>query len=301
MRYRLGLVGPPGQQVFVSLILPAEPEAVALVVHGAGSYLGPYLPFAWELADRAVAAALVDLPGHGLSDGTPAHIRSYTTYLEAIHAALAWARESCPTAGSFLVGESYGAILVLLYALGRARPGSPGPPESVRPGGPVRGLVLSAPAFRPAGVSPWALRALAGLARVLPRLRVPGHTGVTVTRNPLADEIVRRDPLLGRRLSAAYLAELVKAGQEATRKVPLLDLPVLFLISGQDEVVDNSASRQAFSSLTVDDRTWQEFPRLAHALLLEDPVGMAAAVSQWIHRTVTRAGRQRPAATRPPV
>lgn len=286
MRYRLGLVGPPGQRVFVSLTSPEEPEALALVVHGAGSYLGPYLPFAWELAARGVAAVLVDLPGHGLSDGTPVHVRSYTTYLAAIHAAVAWARESCPADAGFLVGESYGAILVLLYALDHIRPDSSGPPGPARPGTPVRGLVLSAPAFRPAGVSPWALRALAGLARVLPRVRVPGHTGVTVTRHPLAGEIVRRDPLLGRRLTASYLAELVKAGQEATRKAPLLALPVLFLISGQDEVVDNSASRQAFSSLTVDDRTWQEFPGLAHALLLEDPVGMAAAVSRWIHRTV---------------
>lgn len=273
MRYRVGLVGPPRRRVFVSLISPEEPGTLALVVHGAGSYLGPYLPFAWEVAGRGVAAALVDLPGHGLSDGAPAHIRSYTAYLEAIDAALAWARETCPAAGTFLVGESYGAILVLLYALDRARPREA-----------LRGVVLSAPAFRPAGVPPWALAAVRGLARVLPRLRLPRGTAVAVTRNPLAEEIVRRDPLLGRRLSMSYVAELVRAGEDAARKAPLLDIPVLFLISGDDAVVDNSASRQAFSSLAVDDRTWQEFPGLAHALLLEDPVGMADVVSQWIHR-----------------
>ncbi|MDI6893029.1 MAG: alpha/beta fold hydrolase [Bacillota bacterium] len=316
MRYLTAFAGPPGHMVFVSLIAPEQPQALVLVVHGAGSYLGPYLPFAWEVAARGIAAALLDLPGHGFSDGVAAHTRSYRTYLDAIDVALSWAQAVCPAPATFLAGESYGAVLALLHT---ARRGSAGPaaPAAVPAGrdastagdlpcgptgggrgpadapariGDVAGLVLSAPAFRVAGVSHRALAAVRVLARVLPRLRLPRGTPLAFTRNPVAGEIVRRDPLLNRRLTAAYAAELVRAGEEAARLAPRLDVPVLFLISHEDPVVDNGAGREVFSRLGEDHRTWEEFSGHAHALFLEDPQGMAARVSEWVRGRGRAAG-----------
>lgn len=276
MRYHLGFAGPPGQRVFVSLIAPERPSALALVVHGAGSYLGPYLPFGWELAAAGAAVALMDLPGHGLSDGPPAHIRSFRQYLTAIREALTWARTYYPALPAFLVGESYGAVLAFLCAV-EWNSAPPAAPHS------LAGLALSAPAFRVAGVPAAALAAVQVVARVIPRLRLPRGTAVAVTHNPVAGEIVRRDPLLCRRLSAAYVAQLVRAGQEAMGKASRLHLPALFLISRGDAVVDNEASREVFSRLPGDRRTWHEFSGLGHALLLDDPTGMAALVSRWMH------------------
>lgn len=278
MRYLTAFAGTPGRRVFVSLIAPQHPRALALVVHGAGSYLGPYLPFAWELAASGVAAALLDLPGHGLSDGVPAHTRSYRTYVEAIGTALSWARAACPAPASFLAGESYGAILALLHTAARSAPA----PGDAPAGGGVAGLVLSAPAFRVAAVPDRALAAVRVLARVLPRLRLPRSTPLAVTHHPAAREIIRRDPLLNRRLSAGYVSELLRAGEEATRLAPRLGVPVLFLISRDDKVVDNRAAREAFARWGGDDRNWEEFPGLAHALFLEDPAGMAARASRWM-------------------
>jgi alpha-beta hydrolase superfamily lysophospholipase len=278
VRYLTGFAGNPGRRVFVTLIAPGHPQALVLLVHGAGSYLGPYLPFAWEVAARGVAAALLDLPGHGLSDGVPAHTRSYRIYLDAIGTALSWARAACPVPATFLAGESYGATLALLHtATCHASAPADGPAA-----GSVTGLVLSAPAFRVAGVPHRALTAARILARVLPRLRLPRGTPPAVTRHPAAGEIIRRDPLLNRRLTAAYVAELLRAGEEAARLAPRLRLPVLFLISRDDMVVDNSASREAFARWGGDDRSWEEFPGLGHALFLEDPAGMAARASQWM-------------------
>lgn len=278
MRYLTAFAGTPGRRVFVSLIAPRHPRALLLVVHGAGSYLGPYLPFAWEMAARGVAAALLDLPGHGLSDGVPAHTRSYRSYLEAIGDALSWACAACPAPATFLAGESYGAILALLYTA-TCRAPAPGGPS---PGDGVAGLVLSAPAFRVAAAPDRALAAVRALARLVPRLRLPRGIPPAVTRHPEAGEIVRRDPLLNRRLSAAYITELLRAAEEATRLAPRLGVPVLFLIAGDDMVVDNRASRQAFGHWGGSDREWEEFPGLAHALMLEDPEGMAERVSRWI-------------------
>lgn len=282
MQYRVAFAGPPHRRVFVSMIAPDRPVAVALVVHGAGSYLGPYLPFAWELASADIAAVLLDLPGHGLSDGTPAHASSYTLYLEAIGAALAWARAACPDRPSFLVGESYGGVLAFLYAVTYA--------GTRAPGGPLAGLVLSAPAFRVAGVPAWALATVRVMGRVAPRLRLPRVTAPPVSTNPAAPEIAHRDPFLHRRLSARYVAELVRAGEEAVRRAPDVAVPVMFLICREDRVVDNRASGDVFSRLSTPDRTWREFGGLAHALLLEDPAGMAGRVSRWMHDRICRNG-----------
>jgi len=278
VRYLTAFAGTPGRRVFVSLIAPQHPRALVLVVHGAGSYLGPYLPFAWELAARGVAAALLDLPGHGLSDGVPAHTRSYRTYLDAIGTALSWARTVCPAPVTFLAGESYGAVLALLHT---ASCHAPAPADAEAPDG-VAGLVLSAPAFRVAAVPHGALAAVRLLACVFPRLRLPRGTPLAVTRHPAAREIIRRDPLLNRRLSAGYVSELLRAGEEATRLAPRLGVPVLFLISRDDKVVDNRAAREAFARWGGDDRNWEEFPGLAHALFLEDPAGMAERASRWM-------------------
>jgi len=283
VRYQVGFAGAARRRVFVNLIAPEHPVALALVVHGAGSYLGPYLPFAWELASTGISVTLLDLPGHGLSDGTPAHTRSHTAYLEAIGEALDWARAACPAPSTFLIGESYGAVLALLYAVGH-----PDPSRQQSGGNPVSGLVLSAPAFRVAGVPGWALTAVRAMARVAPRLRLPRGAPLAVSRNPVAGEIVRRDPFLHRRLSTRYVAELVRAGEQAARRAPEVKVPVLFLISRTDLVVDNRSTREVFSRLGTDDRTWQEFGGLAHALLLEDPAGIAGLVSRWVQDRVCR-------------
>lgn len=296
MKYRVELVGPRGRRVFVSLVSPEEPKALALVLHGAGSHAAPYLPFACELALRGIAAVALDLPGHGLSDGVPAHARSYRSYLEAVHVARLWAARACPVPHAFLVGESYGGTLALLYALGggstlgegtlgggaQAGEGTPGGTAGTAGGPPLRGLVLSAPAFRPTVAPPWAFRAVEALARVAPRMRLPRGPVLEATRNPVAGELVRRDPLLNRRFTAAYVAELVRAGRDAARRAPLLDLPVLFLVPGEDRVVDTAATSKVFAALAVPDRQWREFPGMAHALLLEDPAGTAQAAAEWM-------------------
>lgn len=268
MEHDLTFLGNPGSRLFVYSLDPASPRALALLVHGAGSHSGPYFPFAWELASRGIAVTALDLPGHGMSDGRPAHIGRYTHYLPALGEAWRWSRGGRRSGlPSFLVGESYGAILALHYALRY--------PEG------VAGLILSAPAFRIAGVGGPARRAVKILGEALPWLRLP-FASPPVSSHPYAGEVTRRHPFLRRRFTARYLSELLEAGEQAIGAAPRLTLPVLFLLSAADGVVDNRVSLRVFSLLASRDKSCRLHEGLAHALLVEAPSRLAQDAGEWI-------------------
>ena len=290
MRTDVDFIGQKGKSSFVQLLRPSSHRALLLVVHGAGACFQTYIPFAYEMAMRGYAVATLDLPGHGLSDGIPTHIRRYEDYLSAIGDALTWAIEKVapeehgvgsrardadsPDDSSrgrlpllYLTGESYGAVLVLHYALRRQEH--------------IAGLVLSAPAFG-IQVPAWQLKLVQAMARLCPRVRLPRGSTAAVSSHPVAARIVARSPLLHRRLTARYVAELLKAGRDAAAAIHRLQKPVLVLTSNGDKVVDNNATRAAFDRIACVDKTWYTQESQAHALLIDDPEGMATQVAKWI-------------------
>lgn len=259
MQVDAAFVGSP--RTFVQAIYPGQGCPAALVIHGAGAYSGLYMPFAYELAMRGLGAVLVDLPGHGLSDGWPGHIDRYEDYFPALEHALDWCARALRPTAVYLVGESYGAVLAFHMAFRK----------------PVHGVVLSAPSFRPR-ITPEQRRLVLMLGRWLPFCRLPAGPDQRASRHPIAGEVVRRNPLIHRWLTARYVLELLRAGEDAICLARSFYVAALFLISADDQIVDNLTNSEVFRSIPSIEKHWVLNHAGPHALLVDYPEWCATQI-----------------------
>src|SRR5687768_13073408 len=75
---------------------PPRPRATVAVLHGYGDHGGRYEPLVEKLVGAGLAAALVDLRGHGQSDGRRGHIDAFQDYLDDLDTFVAKLRAEAP-------------------------------------------------------------------------------------------------------------------------------------------------------------------------------------------------------------
>ncbi|MGZ3713185.1 MAG: alpha/beta hydrolase [Bdellovibrionota bacterium] len=237
-----------GTLIFCESLLVPRARGNLLVVHGLGEYSGRYHELAAQAQALNLNVHLFDLRGHGRSQGTRGHFSD----LEEHHRDMdAWI-EHLVGAGDlrigkpcFLLGHSLGGLIALTYCAQYVA--GPMRPE-------ITGMILSSPAL---GILQNPLRMVeTGVAKHLPRflqnVQVPsGIKAKDLTHD--RDEVRRyeEDPLVhGWCTPSAYLA--IQAGMAKIYDLlPKLDLPVLFLVSGKDKVVDSAAAQKFAKKLSV--------------------------------------------------
>src|SRR5579859_1022138 len=115
------------------LALPENAVAGVLVLHGYGEHGGRYRRVVEQWSKSDLASAVVDLRGHGWSEGPRGHCERFADYLEDAADMLATFKERIPELPMFLLGHSFGGLIAAHFALNM--PGA------------FRGLVLSSPFF----------------------------------------------------------------------------------------------------------------------------------------------------------
>ena len=60
----------------------ASPHGEVLIVHGFGEHSGRYVELTTHLVDNNYSVTAYDHRGHGLSDGLPGHVESFSEYDE---------------------------------------------------------------------------------------------------------------------------------------------------------------------------------------------------------------------------
>jgi alpha-beta hydrolase superfamily lysophospholipase len=151
---------------------PGTPRATVAVIHGGGDHSGRYPALVTALVGAGFQAGLVDLRGHGQSDGRRWYVDAFSDYLRDVDGLVAKLRADAPPGGKlFVVGHSMGALAAIHWAL--ERPGA------------AAGYVLSSPylvlAFPPPTVK---LLAAKTLGRVLPRSCSAGRIATRSTGAP---------------------------------------------------------------------------------------------------------------------
>ncbi len=114
---RLGHVLVDGRQIAVQAWWPPQPRASILLLHGYYDHMGLYRHLIdWALAhDFAVLAC--DLPGHGLSEGTPASIGDFAEYQRVLAALFDCAAQLALPRPWHPFGQSTGAAIILDHLL----------------------------------------------------------------------------------------------------------------------------------------------------------------------------------------
>src|SRR5512138_584830 len=119
-------------RLFWQRYTPPSPRATVAVIHGAADHSGRYPTITSALVGAGFEVALVDLRGHGQSDGRRWHVDSFQDYLHDVDAFVAkLSQDGVAGEKLFVVAHSQGALIAALWGMTRGRH--------------VSGFVLSSP------------------------------------------------------------------------------------------------------------------------------------------------------------
>jgi alpha-beta hydrolase superfamily lysophospholipase len=240
-----------------------------LLVHGVAEHGGRYGGFAEFFAHHGVGVSVMDLRGHGLSEGRRVWVRAFESYLQDLDLFLAHVLSHSRQV--FLVGHSLGGLIALRYA------------ETRRPS--LQGLIVSGAALKPAITPPgpltWLLRQLNRLSSATP---VPGLVrAAQLSRKPSVVRAYERDPLIPGHLTTGLGLASLEAGHVALVEAHRIGMPTLVLQGGGDSVVDPRGSEELFARLEVADKELKVYPGLFHEIFNEpEREWVLTDVLRWI-------------------
>ncbi|MDD5136334.1 MAG: alpha/beta fold hydrolase [Candidatus Omnitrophica bacterium] len=254
---------------------PPSPRAVFLLVHGIGAHSGRWEAMADFFLLNGIASYAIDLKDfdpHGVPDDSP---NSFRDYSEKILRLYDIASKENPAKKVFLVGESMGALVSFLFVCVRSDP--------------FDGLICLSPAFanryKPALMD--RLKMLACLVHDKKRrFKLPFDSSMC-TRDDDYRRRLDQDPREYRSIPAGEIFDILAAQFRARFIKNKIGVPVLFLVAGDDTIVDPEAARKVFKGLAAADKTLVELPGMRHALSIElGREKVFAEILKWTEKRV---------------
>jgi len=251
------LTNPMNQRIRVLSRIPRKTMMQLIVVHGFAEHAGCYDELSRLLAAEGIAVHMLDLPGHGFSDGARGHIGHFSEFLDTVHLVFQNYPHFEQTKPAFLLGHSLGGLISALYCLRRK-------PD-------IRGLVLCSPLtgfeFPMSLVTKAVMKTAASRD---PALLFPKPSGVTsLTRDPRQWQRNRNDPVRLRTISPNLYLSMVQQAEWLQHHADELSVPLLLFYSIKDRVVSPGAIRQFFANTGSGDKSSVVFTQAMHELLQE--------------------------------
>ncbi|WP_058304081.1 alpha/beta hydrolase [Gorillibacterium timonense] len=251
-------------------------QGVVGIVHGMGEHSGRYEHVAAYLNHAGYAVITFDQRGHGRTVGDRGHTPSYDALLEGIDRLVQEADHYYPGLPFFLYGHSMGGNTTLNYLL-RRRPQ-------------IAGAVVSGPWLELAFKPPLHQLAAARVASVL-------YPTYTSQRPMKAEDLTAdldmqkrylEDPLGHGQITAGFFCGVQKAGLWALANATRLQVPLLLMHGGADQVTSIAASRR-FAERAGELCEFMEWPGMKHELHNEtDRSIVSEAVLKWLNGRLQR-------------
>jgi alpha-beta hydrolase superfamily lysophospholipase len=259
---------PDGTTLTYDAYDPGGARAAVLILPGWSDHAGRYAPVAERLRSAGLAAYVADLRGHGRSGGRRAHLTRFSQLLgdlQAFRRAVAQQRggrgggtgtgEALP---QVLLGHGFGGLVTLRYL------------ETQPPNAPVA-AVVSSPFLAPAAPLPAWKRLIARAGGDLwPSLALRVVPDVhQVSRDASVNKAYAADQAVTRHMTAGAWREIQWAQRAVIADGARIECPVLFLLGGEDRIVDPHLAR-AFADGLRGSVHVQWYAELYHELL-SDP------------------------------
>lgn len=257
---RVGLFG----QAWV----PPHATGTVLLLHGYCEHAGNYSHLIADFTNARLAVIMLDLRGHGLSEGPRGHLQNPDTYAEDVEAFVDRIYpQVLPNRPLYLWAHSLGS-LVALQLLKRGK--LPVRPSAVVLSSPLLGLPELV------GSQKFLAKIAPVVAAILPTLPI-AHGIPSGVLSHDEEYLARRheDPLIGRNTTPKWFLAIRKAVAEVqAHAAKYLNLsPTLFLLAGDEKVTNLNESRrfafQAYGSLK---HKVIEFPGYYHELEKEKAI-----------------------------
>ncbi len=252
------LTAPDGTQLVYDLWEPTSPRAAILFLHGWGDHAGRWTSLAQRFADAGFAAYLLDQRGHGRSGGRRGHLSRFSQLLgdlQAFRRAIRRRRKELP---HVLIGHSFGGLVALRYL-------------ETQPSDPVVVALVVNPWLALATAPPiWKTALGRLLADLWPTLPIPGGVDATLlSRDPAVNAAYESDRAVHGVTTPGGWREIQWAQSAVLADGDRIDTPVMFLLGGEDRIVDAHAAR-AFADGLRGPAPVQWYPEMFHELL-HDP------------------------------
>lgn len=252
------------------------PRAALLLAHGLFEHSRRYEEFAEFMAGAGCSTFMLDLRGHGNSEGRRGHVRSFDVLLQDLDRFRREVQGLVPLElPFFLLGHSLGGLIALRYL------------EEYEPA--FRGAVITSPWLGTVAPAPrWQIIAGAVLNRVLPAF--PFHVRLDpddLSRDPERVADYREDPQIHSTLTPRLFAETSSAIELALRRGERIAVPVLFILAADDRIVDADRSLSFARALPSDRVDIQLLEGHYHEVLQEpDRTATMALIRDWIEDRV---------------
>jgi acylglycerol lipase len=257
---------------------PAKPWAVVIFLHGIASHGGWFAETAADLDSRGVAVYAPDRRGSGRSGGRRGHLASYVRALDDIDELVKLGTSEHGGTPLFLAGSSWAAKLALVYA-------------ALRPAA-LAGLMLLGPGLLPRVTLSPARRISVAIGHIIAptaQVAIPLTPELYTTTARYLD-FIRADRLRLVTATTRFFWETGRLDRHRARASVRLRLPLAVLQGEKDAMMDVPKTREWFSQLGVDDKTYRPYPGAGHTLdfepdrsqYLEDMVTwLATRVPPW--------------------
>ncbi|HIE65991.1 MAG: lysophospholipase [Nitrospira sp.] len=255
-------------------VLPEDPKALLIIVHGISEHKGRYLCLQNDLASAGFGSYAYDQRGFGHSGGKRGHVDRYSDYLHDIKAVITFVRLSHPSAKVFLIGHSLGGLISATFCVDF-------PHEA-------DGLVLSAPAFDVL-VLPWALEKLVRLLNcLLPTLPMhyPSLDGKK-SHDPEVDIAFNKDQFVQTKATPRFYVEFRKMNDYLRSSVGKIIIPTLILQGRADRIVRPEGAQTIFDHLKIIEKRLVWYEGFFHEIFNE--VGRERVISDlvtWLKGTI---------------
>jgi len=260
-----GVISSPGEYV----------RAVVIFVHGLGEHIQRYSHWYTALSEEGIAFAGVDLPGHGLSDGSRGNISSYDLTDEMIEILFESVTKTFMGIPVFLYGHSLGGGIVTDYL--------------IRKDLKLSGAVVTSPWLKLSFEPDRFKVILASLIRkILPGLTQPSGL---VTEHLSHDSLVvagyKSDPLVHDRISVSLYYNAIKAAENSLEHAADLRIPLLLMHGSEDMISSPEGSCQfASASKTTELKIWEGGYHELHNESFRDEV--FKYLIQWINKKIEK-------------
>lgn len=252
-----------------------ECRGVIMLMHGYGEHSSRFAHVAGALARAGYTTVAMDARGHGRSTGRRGHVEKFSDYVLDYAEFVERARRRFGRLPMFSLGHSNGGLIVLRYA------------ACHRASSHIDAWAVTSPFCGFSGNVP-ATKAFAGklLSRLWGTLSLPTDIDpADLSHIDRVAETYSEDPLVFEEATARWFTETLQAQDDVADRATDIQGPFLFLLAGEDRIVDSSAARDVFHNLGSSDRELEMFPDLYHELLNETVwTEIADRIIQWFHR-----------------
>ena len=235
-----------------------DPKAMILIVHGYAEHSLRYAHVAKFFNQNGYSVQSFDFTGHGKSEGLPAYIKDFDTYINELEFAIKKLQTDYQGKPIFILAHSMGGTVAGIAA------------AKQKIGG-VNNLILSNPGLDIVSNQPSILVSLIKiLASLAPKMKTTKLSSEFISRDAHERDKYDNDPLNYREgARPGFANEFDKAGDWLRNNADKVTQNIYLNYSLTDKVVNPKASETFYEKVSSQDKTKTEYTGLYHELLNE--------------------------------